>query len=81
LFFCCGAGGSRTLVQTRSRSAFYMFITLLIVGIITGKVPSYRILISKSFAQTPELCLNYFCIYDTSGGTPQKKVSREAATA
>ena len=27
-----GAGGSRTLVQTSSRNAFYMLITLLIVG-------------------------------------------------
>jgi len=28
----CGAGGIRTLVQTSSRSAFYMLISYLIVG-------------------------------------------------
>lgn len=28
----CGAGGSRTLVQTRNKNAFYMLSPLLIVG-------------------------------------------------
>ncbi len=32
-----GAGGSRTLVQTRDRYAFYMLIPLLIVGSGTGR--------------------------------------------
>ena len=30
--FFCGAGGSRTLVQTSDRCAFYMLIPRLIVG-------------------------------------------------
>ena len=30
--FVCGAGGSRTLVQTSDRCAFYMLILWLIVG-------------------------------------------------
>ena len=36
----CGAGGIRTLVQTRNYCAFYALITLLIVGLELVKMPT-----------------------------------------
>jgi len=40
--FLSGAAGSRTLVQTSSKTAFYMLSFLLIVGQMTGKKPTYH---------------------------------------
>ena len=43
-----GAGGSRTLVQTRNRNAFYMLILLLVVGNGPGRGTQYQTLFPLS---------------------------------
>jgi hypothetical protein len=78
IVFACGAGGSRTLVQTSSNKAFYMLSLSYFVGMKAGERPTYFILSSYFFKKVAEHNFFYPDIFDASSATPSGKVSREA---
>ncbi len=76
-FIVCGAGGSRTRVQTLARYAFYALISALIVGSVPGQnEPTYS-LSAMGFGRPHAAGGSLSChCFDSAAETVNRQTSR-----